>query len=123
MYAYRPLTRVGLLLVAVGGWTIAALLSWLLINRIGWFGVVLLGLAILFVCYRVAMDEDNAIPDYASGKNPVYKAQYQREFGNAKPEERLAARANRSVLERFLYIARTIGVALLFFGLGMFLMH
>ena len=71
MHAYRPSTRIALLFLATAGWMIAGVVSWLLVRRIGSLGVVLVGLAILFVSYCVSLDE---VPDFASGQNPTYKA-------------------------------------------------
>jgi hypothetical protein len=121
MHAYRAATRAGLILLAAMGWTVAGLLCWLLIERVGPFGLIIIGLAVLFISYRASLDDDNAVPDFASGINPAYKAQYQRALGGSKPEERAAFRSSRSALDRFLYVARTFGVAILFVGIAMFL--
>jgi hypothetical protein len=85
--------------------------------------VAIAGLAILMIAARAAISEQNAIPSYTGGLNVAYQAQYDRQFGQRRPEERAAERAERIELDRLLYIARTIGGAMLLLGLGMFIAH
>jgi MFS family permease len=104
------------------GWTLAGLLASALVSRIGWFGIILIGIAILFVASRWQIDEQNAIPSNPSGANHLYAAQYERQFARS-PEERASRRAADAELNRALYVIRTIGLALLLLGVSMFIVH
>jgi hypothetical protein len=113
--------RTQLVLGAVG-WAAAALVAWALVSRIGWLGVVLIGLAILFVASRWQIDDQNSLPTNAAGASHLYAAQYERQFARS-PEEAAARKAAEAEFNRVLYVARTIGLALLLLGVNMFIAH
>jgi hypothetical protein len=110
-------------ILAIIGWSVAGLLSWLLVGLVGWLGVTIIGVGTLYVAYRWSLDETNAVPSYASGRNPLYKAQYDRQFGRFSPEQKASDRAKSAEFNRDLYLTRTIGLALSVLGLGMFIVH
>lgn len=109
--------------LAIVGWSIAGVLCWALVGRVGWLGVAIIGLVTLLMAYRWSMDEENALPTYPGGANHVYRAQYERQFGRSTPEQRLADGARRAEFDRLLYLIRTIGLALLAVGFNMFVYH
>jgi hypothetical protein len=111
------------LALAAVGWSIAGLLCWFLVSRVGWLGIALIGITILFVASRAALDEDNASSNVPGGIDAVYRAAYDRQFGYATAEEAAAVVARRQELDRFLYVARTIGLAMLALGANMFIIH
>jgi hypothetical protein len=119
----RRSTRAILTAIVVAACGVAGAITWVLATRVGWLAVAIAGLAILLIAARAALSEGNAVPSYTSGLNATYKAQYERQFGQRRPEERAAERAERVELERLLYIARTIGGAMLLLGLCMFIVH
>jgi hypothetical protein len=104
------------------GWVAAALIAWALVSRIAWFGLALIGIAILFVAARWQVDDQNAIPSNPTGAEHLYAAQYERQLSRS-PKERAARRAAESEFNRVLYLIRTIGLALLLLGANMFILH
>lgn len=108
--------------LGAAGWAVAALVAWALVSRIGWLGVVLIGLAILFVASHWQIDDQNALPTNPTGAGHLYTAQYQRQFARS-PEEAAARKAEEAEFNRVLYVARTIGIALLLLGANMFIAH
>lgn len=107
--------RQTLLAIALTGWAAAGLIAWALVARLGWFGVLLLGLATLFIASRFELDDDNAAPDMPGGAGSVevYAQQLSR-----RPD--LAERAERI---RLVSLLNTIGIALAAIGLFMFVRH
>ena len=113
----RSWSRYALLSVAVVGWAAAAWIGYILMTRLGWFGVMLIGIAILFpaLCAELHDETPAASP-------LLLRRRYQQTFeGNA--ESRLARWAERLRQHRNLYIARTIGIALTLLGLNEFIVH
>lgn len=82
--------RIILVAIVTAAWAIAGALTWLLATRIGWPAVALAGLVILMAAARAALSEENAVPSNTSGLNITYQAQYERQFGQRRPEERSA---------------------------------
>jgi hypothetical protein len=110
------------LVLGAAGWTAAGLIAWALVSRIAWFGVTLIGLAVLFVASRWQIDDQNALPANPTGATHLYTAQYERQFARS-PEEAAARKAAEAEFNRILYVARTIGLALLLLGVNMFIAH
>jgi len=109
--------------LALAGWSVAGILALLLIERVGWLGVAIIGAAILMVAYRSELHEENALPvPYGNAGIQLYRAQHERN-ANLAPEQKLARAAERSQFGRFLYLVRTAGIALILIGLNMFLYH
>lgn len=104
-----------LLGVALVGWAVAGFIAWALVARLGWFGVLLLGLATLFITARFELDDDNAAPDLPGGTGSVeiYAQQLSR-------KRSLAERVERN---RLVSLLNTIGIALTTIGLFMFVRH
>jgi hypothetical protein len=115
-----PAARNALLLVAGVGWSVAGLLAWALVARVGWLGVAFIGAAALFVALRVEMDDE--FPAGGIGASHLMRLQLEQAQGGSS-ETRLARLARRAERNRWLYILRTIGIALLAMGGGMFAMH
>jgi pyridoxal/pyridoxine/pyridoxamine kinase len=101
---------------------LAGLFAAALVSRIGWLGIALIGIAILFVASRWQVDENNALPANPTGAGHLYAAQYARQFTRS-PEESAARKAAESEFNRVLYVTRTIGLALLLLGANMFIIH
>ena len=100
--------------IAAIGWAGAALLAWWLMTRLGWFGVMLIGIVVLFASSRPELTDDSPA---ASGY--LLQRRYEQQFeGNA--ESRLAGWVARLERHRWLYLIRTIGIALALLGLNMF---
>jgi len=114
--------RLTLIVLGAAGWAAAGLLAWALVSRIAWFGVALIGLAILFVAARWQIGDENALPTNPTGAGHLYTAQYERQFTRS-PEEAAARRATEAEFDRVLYVVRTIGLALLLLGVNMFIAH
>jgi hypothetical protein len=115
----RRRTRV---VLGAAGWAAAGVIAWALVSRIAWFGVVLIGLAILFVASRWQIDDQNALPTNPTGASHLYTAQYERQFARS-PEEAASRNAAEAEFNRVLYVVRTIGIALLLLGGNMFILH
>jgi hypothetical protein len=113
----RRSSLAALLLVAGAGWAIAGALAWTLVGRVGWLGILILGVATLLVALRVELDAD-----YPAWSRYLMRRQYEQAF-EGTPEARLARWAERVERHRALYIARTIGIALALIGLNMFVRH
>lgn len=111
------------IILAIIGWSVAGLLCWQLVRRVGWLGVAVIGIVTLLVAYRWSLDETNAVPSYAGGSNPLYKAQYDRQFGHSSPEHKASDRAMSVEFNRALYLLRTIGLALSMLGVSAFVVH
>jgi hypothetical protein len=111
-----------LVVLGAAGWAVAGLIAWALVSRIAWFGVALIGLAILFVAARWQIGDQNALPTNPTGAGHLYTAQYERQFARS-PEEAASRKAAEAEFNRVLYVARTIGLALLLLGANMFIVH
>ena len=107
--------------VAVAMWIVAAWLVLVLVDRVGWLGIALVGAAILLVALRVEMDEENALPGRGATPRPTGVSRTGTSAHGAREEAGRAAR--RSDRERLLYVARTIGIALFAVGLFMWARH
>ena len=99
------------------GWGIAGLVAVALVSLVGWLGILILGLAILLVALNVELDTDS--PAWSA---TLLRRQYEQTFEGTTEErfERWAARVERN---KWLYIARTIGIAAILIGLNMFIAH
>jgi len=110
-----------LMTVALAGWTIAGAIAWLTVQALGWFGVMLLGLAIIVVALRVELDEE--FPGTgAYGSTHIMRRQLEQQHEGA-PEARAARFAERLERHRLLYIVRTVGIALALLGLNLWALH
>jgi hypothetical protein len=106
-----------LLLIAVLGFGVAGLISVVLVAAVGWLGVLLIGLGICFVAVRAELDADAPLASVA-----LLQRQYERN-SEERSEERLARWAERLERNKWLYVARTIGIATSLIGLNMFIVH
>jgi hypothetical protein len=89
-----------------------ALVSW-----VGWLGILIIGLIIVMVAVRVELDADSPAWSVA-----LLRRQYEQTF-EGTVEDRFARWAARVERNKWLYIARTIGIATILIGLNMFIMH
>ena len=106
-----------LALVVVAGWGIAGLMAWALVSMVGWLGILIIGLAI---CLVATLAELNA--DAPAMSVTLLRRQYEQTFEGTR-EERFAKWAARAERSRLLYIAMTIGIAMILIGLNMFILH
>jgi hypothetical protein len=106
-----------LLTVAIVGWTIAGVIALLAVTTLGWFGVMLLGLVTLVVALRVELDEEFPGTGPWASAHLMRRQLEQQSEGTA--EARLARFAERVERQRWLYIVRTVGIALALLGLNM----
>ena len=117
----RRTTWYALMTVALAGWTIAGAIAWLTVATLGWFGVMLLGLAIIVIALRVELDEE--FPGTgAYGSAHIMRRQLEQQ-SEGPPEARLARFAARIEHHRVLYIVRTVGIALALLGLNLWALH
>ena len=109
--------RRALVVVAVLGWSAAAFIAYQLVLHLAWFGVMLIGVIVIVGAQWPELDEDSP------GSSPyLLHRQYEQMFeGNA--ETRLARWAARLERNKWLYIVRTVGIALAVLGLNMFVQH
>jgi hypothetical protein len=105
------------LLVALAGWGIAGLMALTLVSLVGWFGILIIGLAICFIAVQVELNDEAPATSVA-----LLRRQYQQTF-EGTTEERFAKWARRIERNKWLYIARTIGIAAFLIGLNMFIVH
>ncbi len=108
---------VALLIVAITGSGLAGLIALALVSRIGWLGVLFVGLAILMVAVRAELNADAPAVSVT-----LLRRHYDQTF-EGTAEGRLARFAERLERNRWLYITRTIGIALALLGLNMFILH
>ncbi len=106
-----------LMFVAAIGWGIASLIAFTLVAKVGWLGILIIGLAICLVAVRAELDADSPASSVT-----LMRRQYEQTFEGTK-EERFAKWAERVERNRLLYIARTIGIATTLIGLNMFIVH
>ncbi len=106
-----------LALVAVVGSSLGGLIALTLVSRIGWLGVLMVGLAILMISVLAELDADAPVASVA-----LLRRHYDLTF-EGTAEGRLARFAERLERNRSLYITRTIGIALVLLGLNMFIRH
>jgi hypothetical protein len=107
--------RRALVVVAVAGWSLAGFIAYLIVIHLAWFGVMLIGIITLLAGQFAEMDDE------APASSPYLLARrYEQTFeGNA--ETRMARFAARLERHKWLYITRTIGIALTLLGLNMFI--
>lgn len=90
-------------------------------TRLGWFGVGLIGLAILATSTRMNLEADHPASLQSHGAWEVNLAARQTsERSQASPEERLALAAARAKRRRSLNLVRGIGLVLTIVGFGLF---
>ena len=106
-----------LMFVAAIGWGIAGLIALTLVAKVGWLGILLIGLVIWLVAELAELDADSP-----AASVPLLRRQYEQTFEGTK-EQRFAKWAKRVERNRLLYIARTIGIATTLIGLNMFIVH
>lgn len=90
-------------------------------TRLGWFGVGLIGLAVLLLSAQVDLDADSPGSLYfrGSAETNLVARQLSERF-HASPEERLALAAARAKRRRVLGVVRGIGLVLTVVGFGLF---
>jgi hypothetical protein len=106
-----------LMFVGIMGSGLAGLIAVELVSRVGWLGVLMVGLAILMVAIFAELDADAPVASVA-----LMRRRYDQAF-EGTAESRLARFAERVERNRWFYIARTIGIALALLGLNMFVLH
>jgi hypothetical protein len=85
--------------------------------KVGWLGILIIGLTICLVAVRAELDADAPTASVS-----LLRRQYEQTFEGTK-EERFARWARRVERNRVLYIAGTIGIATVLIGLNMFIVH
>ena len=90
-------------------------------TRLGWLGVGLIGLAVLFISNWVDLDADHPISLHPHGSSEInLVARQMSERYRASPEERLARVAEREKRRRILGVVRGAGLVLAIVGFGLF---
>jgi uncharacterized protein (DUF58 family) len=90
-------------------------------TRLGWFGVGLVGLAVLLISVQVDLDADHPVSLHSHGSAELdLVARQNSERIRASPEERLALFAARVKRRRILNLVRGIGLVLTIVGFGLF---
>jgi hypothetical protein len=108
---------VAVLLVVVAGWAIAAFMAVALVFLVGWLGILIIGLAICFCAAQAELDDHAPVASVA-----LLRRQHEQSLQRTA-EERLASWAQRVEHNKWLYVARTVGIAAILIGLNMFIMH
>jgi len=108
---------IAVLLVVLAGWGIVALMAVTLVSLVGWLGILIIGLAICFCAAQAELDDQAPVASVA-----LLRRKYARTF-EGTAEERLAKWAQRVEHNKWLYVARTVGIAAILIGLNMFIMH
>ncbi len=110
---------------AIIGFVIAGLAVIVLIQFVGWLAIGLIGLVVLLAAVRLELHGGHAVPDiHHSAKTvEILARQMQEEAKAATGAKKLALEAERLKRKRFHYIARTVGIALVAIGFGMFFLH
>src|SRR5215471_13276715 len=93
------------LLVILAGWGIAGLMAVTLILLVGWLGILIIGLAICFCAAQAELDDQAPVASVA-----LLRRQYEQSLRRTA-EERLASWAQRVEHHKWLYIAKTVGIA------------
>jgi MFS family permease len=106
-----------LLFVAIIGSAIGGAIALALVSRIGWLGILIVGMFVIFISVRAELDADSPAVSVA-----LMRRQYEQTF-EGTAEGRLARLAERIERNRRLYITRTIGIAMALLGLNMFIVH
>ncbi|MDX1513888.1 MAG: hypothetical protein R3174_09115 [Gammaproteobacteria bacterium] len=90
-------------------------------TRLGWFGVGLIGLAILAISTQVDLDVDHpgSLGLHGSGELNHVARQLEERF-RASPEDRFAFIAGRAKRRRILSLIRGVGLVLTLVGFGLF---
>ena len=105
------------LFVVLAGWAIAALIAVTLVLLVGWLGILIIGLLICFCAAQAEFDDQATVASVA-----LLRRQYD-QSSELTAEERLANWAQRVEHNKWLYVARTAGIAAILIGLNMFIMH
>lgn len=92
-------------------------LSYLAWRAIGWFGVGLLGLLVLFIAVRVELEGNRPVGPQMTPD--LYAGQYRSEAGHA-PAERAGRTSERLILASSARLAGLFGGALTLAGFGLF---
>ena len=108
---------VAVLLVVVAGWAIAAFMAVALVFLVGWLGILIIGLAICFCAAQAELDDQAPVASVA-----LLRRQEEQSLQRTA-EERLASWAQRVEHNKWLYVARTVGIAAILIGLNMFITH
>ncbi len=110
---------------AIIGFVIAGLAAIALVQFVGWLAIGLIGLLVLLAAVRLELHGGHAVPDiHHSAKTvEILARQMQEEAKAATGAKKLALEAERLKRRRYHYIARTVGIALIAVGFGMFFLH
>lgn len=90
-------------------------------TRLGWFGVGLIGLAVLLISMWVDLDADHPVSLHFHGSAELdLVSRRMSERFRASPEQRLAGVAAREKRRRILSLVRSVGLVLTIVGFGLF---
>src|SRR5215471_17004383 len=103
---------VAVLLVVLAGWGIAALMAVTLVLLVGWLGILIIGLAICFCAAQAELDDKAPVASVA-----LLRRQYAQTF-EGTAEARPAKWAERVEHNKWLYIAKTVGISAILIGLN-----
>ena len=112
--------RALLIVVAVLGWSSAAVFALWFVSRTGFFGVALIGVTIWFICNRVELEKEGAVGHELT---PGLFAEQIKARQQMSRSERAALRAEETLLSKSARYFKQFGISLAAIGLGGFVLY
>jgi hypothetical protein len=106
--------------VAVMGWLVASLVAFAIVVLVGFFGVGLIGLAIVFVSTQFELDSDGVV---AGGINSDLLARQVRAQQETSREQRMARRNEKSLQVQSVRFFKYFGIGLALIGFSGFVYY
>lgn len=112
--------RVILIAIAVMGWSLAAALVLLLVSRLSFFGVGLIGVATWFICTRIELEKEGAVGHELTPDLFAVQIKAQQEMSRS---ERAALRDEQTLITQSARFFKHLGIGLTIIGLGGFVLY
>lgn len=112
--------RVILIAIAVMGWSLAAALVLLLVSRLSFFGIGLIGVGIWFICTRMELEKEGAVGHELT---PDLFAQQIKARQEMSRSERAALRGEQTLMTQSARFFKHLGIGLTVIGLGGFVLY
>lgn len=103
--------------VAVIGWLVASLVAFAIVALVGFFGIGLIGLVIMFVATQVELDSDGVVSGGINSDLLVRQVEARQAMS---PEQRAARRDEQSLLVQSVNFFKYFGSGLVLIGFGGF---